>query len=297
MQVAALRIPVSFGQRADAIGARLLGFIVLASVPAMLVDVWIAGGNLSAGVDQSWLMALADGASLWLPHFCLAVLISLFWGLLFSRSRIRPLDPGWLYCAWFYVLLLPPDLPLPLAAFGLSFGLLFGCHAFGGTGKYVVNPALLGAVFVGLAWPEAVGSPDWGRETTYNSTMLGAILCLAGALLLRLAGLGSWRVLIGAVAALLLTAWLSGNASWQWQPLLGHFALVLAFLALDPTTQPESHAGQWFLGLAYGGLTTLLRSFHPEQPEASLQALLLASVAVPLVDQLSAVRRPVAEGD
>jgi len=101
----------------------------------------------------------------------------------------------------------------------------------------------------------------------------------------------SWRVPAGALAGLLITAWAFGTHPWYWQAVTGSFALALAFVASDPTTVPESRAGQWTLGFLFGALTVILRTLNPEHPEGSLQALLLATLASPLVDHWATTRQ------
>jgi len=47
-----------------------------------------------------------------------------------------------------FALILPPTLPLYMAAIGIVFGILFGKMVFGGFGKNVFNPALVGRAFI-----------------------------------------------------------------------------------------------------------------------------------------------------
>ncbi|NND44381.1 MAG: hypothetical protein HKN58_03590 [Xanthomonadales bacterium] len=315
-------IPGPFQQRVSAIGPGLLARFVLASVPALLLGLWAVGLRSAAELPSSWIDALATGAALWLPRVLLALFVSVAWAVVFSRVRNRQLDTGWLYLAWMFVLLLPAATPLPLVVIGLSFGLLFGCHAFGGTGRYIVNPALLGLVFLEMAYPAAMdhygvagasatstwsllagGGPEalFAAGITWRDVVLGlevavlgapsAVLCLAGLGYLVARRLAPWRLPVGALAGLLAMAWLFGGQAWYWFPALGSFTLALAFIACDPTTVPESRAGQWSMGLLFGALTAILRTLNPDHPEGSLQALLLASLAAPVIDHWAALRR------
>jgi len=315
-------IPSEFQRRAEALRFSLLSRFILFSTPALLAGLWAVGEHLP-DAGQSWSQAVAQALVLLLPRLAVAALVSFGWALAFARARGRDLDAGWLFAAWFYTLLLPAATPLPLVVIGLSFGLVFGCHVFGGTGRYIVSPALLGAVFLNVAYPAVMGShwlPGGGPSTwslaaggedalaaagvAWLDAALGrevaafgvpsAVLCLAGALILVLQGLASPRVIGGGLLGLLLVAVPFEVPGWHWQPVLGSFAFVLAFVATDPSTLPESHAGRWSLGLVYGALTVALRMLNPEHPEGSLFALLLASLITPLVDYWAAARRTAA---
>ncbi|HPJ02986.1 MAG TPA: RnfABCDGE type electron transport complex subunit D [Candidatus Limiplasma sp.] len=52
-----------------------------------------------------------------------------------------------------FTLTLPPTVPLWIAAVGIAFGVVFGKCVFGGFGKNVFNPALVGRCFIYVAFP------------------------------------------------------------------------------------------------------------------------------------------------
>lgn len=323
------------------IDSRRLNWFILASVPAVILGLWSVGTHTlgaSAGLEgeadwplrlirdlgadpsqPQFLHAVLLGACYFLPRLAAAALVSLAWAGMFARLRHRALDLGWFHAAWLFTLLLPAGLPLPLLVIGLSFGLVFGCHVFGGTGRYIVNPALLGVVFLTIAYPQSMDShwvpghvlpATWTVAATQGQAALAAAgtgwldlvigrevaaigspaagACLAGALLLILMGLTSWRIPAGALAALLLAGVGFESVSWQWQPVLGTFAFALAFIATDPSTMPASRHGRWALGLVFGVLTIVIRMLNPEHPEGTLFALLLATLVTPLVDHWAA---------
>ncbi len=73
---------------------------------------------------------------------------------------------------------LPPTIPLWIAVVGAGFGVLFGKMVFGGFGKNVYNPALVGRVFIYVSfatpmnarWVEPLaGSTPWGGITRFAS--------------------------------------------------------------------------------------------------------------------------------
>jgi Na+-transporting NADH:ubiquinone oxidoreductase subunit B len=244
-----------------------------------------------------------------------AAVVSLAWASIFAKARRQALDPGWFLAAWLFTALLPAAIPLPFVVIGLSFGLVFGCHVFGGTGRYIVNPALLGTVFLIFSYPEATNSgwvPGLAVPTTWSIAATEGIdaltasgtgwfdvvigreiaaigvpaagACLAGALFLILSRLASWRIVIGSILGIVFVGIWFESLPWQWQPMLGTFAFALAFVVTDPTTMPVSRLGCWMLGLLFGGITIVIRMFNPEHPEGTLFALLLASLLTPLID-------------
>lgn len=322
--------------------AVLRGFVV-ASVPAAAAGVWQIGRTLldqpaaaSTGLwPLAWLgrlglvdgapaplAALAAGTLLLAPPLAVALALGRFWAELFARLRGRRLDPAWALAPWLFVLMLPAGMPLTHVAAGITFGTVVGCHAFGGTGRYLVNPALLGVVFLTVAYPASFGSGAWIPGTDLAPTWAGlaaaapadsmpswtdAVLgrqigafgttspaaCLAGALLLALRGDASWRSLAGGLAGVALLGWSMAGLPWYWQPVLGSFAFVWAFVLTDPTTMALTRGGRWLQAGAFGALTVVLRTANPDHPESTAFALLLATLSTPLLDHV-VVRRRVA---
>ena len=52
-----------------------------------------------------------------------------------------------------FTLTLPPTVPLWIATVGIAFGVIFGKCVFGGFGKNIFNPALVGRCFIYVAFP------------------------------------------------------------------------------------------------------------------------------------------------
>lgn len=74
-----------------------------------------------------------------------------------------------------YGLSLPPYTPLWIAAVGMIFGIVFGKQVFGGFGRNVFNPAIVGRSFVYVCFPlhltsqwMAPAQQAWGRLTQYT---------------------------------------------------------------------------------------------------------------------------------
>ena len=232
------------------------------------------------------LVGLGMNGVSWLAVFVTALLVSYFWAAVFSKVRFRPPDAGWLPQALIFSMLLPAAIPFGFAALALSFGLVFGSHAFGGTGRYLVHPALLGAVFISFSYPALIDESAW-IEGDPTAAIWFAVACLLGALWLIATRHASAMLVAGGVAGIGIAGSLLGELSPLAQLTLGHFAFALAFIATDESTQPKTRAGRMVFGLLFGFLTIVLRTANPDRPEGTLAALLLASLMVPLIDYLT----------
>ena len=308
-------------------------------MPAMMVSAWNAGSQMltldpagqraqmlgAFGLSMSagdWQSSLVLGLLYIAPLLLVVGTVSLFWAVLFARIRGQPVDPGWLMTAWLFVLLIPADLSLLLAGLGISFAAVLGLHIFGGTGRYLVSPAALGALFVQFSYPNAgvvsvrTGWDDIAAriasgkdailpEIADTASAAGAvptlIACIAGAALLARAGVISWRLVMGGALGIALAATLAAslsempvaNIGWQWHLALGPLPICLAFVITDPTTSSFTREGRWVHGLMFAFLLVAIRVLDPTHPDGSLFAVLLATLSVPLIDYL-VVRRNVA---
>ena len=146
---------------------RLWNYFVIASLPSWLIGLWSVGHQVNLAIAdfavkdvpgwRAWLLAksgvgfdafsvmdcVAHGALYFLPAFLVALLVGAFWESLFAAVRRKRLDEGLLYIAWFYALMMPASAPLYQVAHGISIGIVLGKLVYGGSGRYLVNPALL----------------------------------------------------------------------------------------------------------------------------------------------------------
>jgi Na+-transporting NADH:ubiquinone oxidoreductase subunit B len=269
---------------------RLLCYFVIASVPTLVVGLWNLGFQTFEGmaameidVSPGWrggILAVLGlplsresavacvflGLLYFLPLLVAALAVSIFWEVVFATQRHRPVDPGWLMSSWLFVLLLPASLPLGLALLGMSFGVVLGKHIFGGTGKYIVSPPLVGVLFLYFGYPaHFVGetalvpvpsftvSSTWAvlaeegtasaQGVTWIQVFLGqeigalatgsTLACLIGAVFLIYTGAASGRTLLGALGGLVITTLLfnelgSEDPAWL---LPWHWQLAIGRLA------------------------------------------------------------------
>ena len=130
---------------------RYMSLAITALVPSLLVAVYFFGWRVLAMFIVSY---VAGGAV----------------EMLFSIVRKEEVNEGFLVTGFIFPLILPPGVPLWIVAVGIIFGVVVGKEIFGGTGRNLFNPALVGRVFLALgypthmssAWISPVSSP-WGR--------------------------------------------------------------------------------------------------------------------------------------
>lgn len=70
--------------------------------------------------------------------------------------RKEEINEGFLVTGLIFPLTLPPGLPLWMVGVGVAFGVLVGKELFGGTGRNLFNPALVGRCFLAIGYPTAM---------------------------------------------------------------------------------------------------------------------------------------------
>jgi Na(+)-translocating NADH:ubiquinone oxidoreductase B subunit len=84
--------------------------------------------------------------------------------------RKENINEGFLVTGLLFPLILPPLLPLWMVALGVAFGVFIGKELFGGTGRNVFNPALVGRCFLSLAYPKTMAASYLDLEASYGLT-------------------------------------------------------------------------------------------------------------------------------
>ncbi|MFQ6034379.1 MAG: RnfABCDGE type electron transport complex subunit D [Sedimentisphaerales bacterium] len=130
---------------------RLMSMVIIALLPCLVASFYFFGLRLLSMIIVSY---LAGGTV----------------EVIFAITRKENIQEGFLVTGMLFPLILPPTLPLWMVGVGVAFGVLVGKELFGGTGRNIFNPAIVGRCFLALAYPVAMSS-NWikpGGELTGN---------------------------------------------------------------------------------------------------------------------------------
>ena len=301
---------------------RVMIIVVFAATPAALIGMWnvgyqantalaTAGVEMLPGWREAVLMLLGAGhdpgsvydnfmlgAVYFIPIYVVTMAAGGFWEVLFAGVRNHEVNEGFFVTSFLYALILPATIPLWQVAIGISFGVVIGKEVFGGTGKNVLNPALVGRAFLYFAYPAQIsGDAVWtavdgfsgatalglsaiegmagiaASGLTWTQAFIGqmqgsigetsALACLVGGVFLIYTRVASWRIIVGCFAGLIIPALLfSGIESSN--PMIGmpwHWHVALggfAFGAVFMATDPVSATQTETGRLIYGLLIGLL---------------------------------------
>jgi Na+-transporting NADH:ubiquinone oxidoreductase subunit B len=86
--------------------------------------------------------------------------------------RGHEVNEGFLVTGLLYPLILPPDIPLWMAAVGIIFGVVIGKEVFGGTGRNFLNPALTARAFVFFTYPAYISGEVWTAITVTKDKLV-----------------------------------------------------------------------------------------------------------------------------
>lgn len=271
------------------------------------------------------------GALFFLPVYAMTLVAGGLWETVFAVVRKHEINEGFLVTSALFPLILPPTIPLWQVALGISFGVVIGKEIFGGTGRNFLNPALVARAFLFFAYPAQISGnlvwvaavpPDassgatllarvkeFGLDTAAQAwqwwdAFLGfvpgsmgetsTLLCLLGAGLLIVTGVGSWRIMagmtVGTVAGALLFNAIGSDTNpffavpFWWHLVLGGWAFGMAFMATDPVSATYTEKGKWVYGGLIGILTVTIRVVNPAYPESVMLSILFMNMFAPLID-------------
>jgi len=298
---------------------RIMGDVLIATVPSFVAAVWFYGVSALLLVLVS---TLACAGTEW---------------LLGPRPRGASLkDLTAVLSGVLLGLILPPSLPLWMAALGGFVAIALGKLAWGGLGNNLFNPSLVGRAFLQAAFPIAITTwvPAGGPLALYKgslalpflqapadavtaATPLGlmkfqsqatsltalfwgsvtgsigetsAIAILLGAIYLVLRRACDWRVPVATLASAALLAEVFHQINGQRYPgaaftvLSGGLLFGAVFMATDPVTSPLSPRGAALFGIGVGVLVVLIR-FWGGLPEGVMYAILIMNAVSPLIDR------------
>ena len=308
---------------------RTMFTVIIALVPALLFGMWNVGELhfTAQNIDSFIIDNLIYGAMKVVPIIVVSYLVGLGIEFAFCQVNGHPVNEGFLVSGMLIPLIVPADIPLWMVAVATAFAVIIGKEVFGGTGMNILNLALTARVFLYIAYPVEMAGDIWvsgikdglvdassgatylgdlgvGKAVTvdtYNAFMgfmpgsigeTSTLMCLIGAAILIVSGIGSWRIMlatvIGALGMGLILNAIGGNPYYDlpaYQHLIiGGFAFGAVFMATDPVSAAHTQRGKWIYGILIGVLTVLIRVFNPAYPEGIMFAILFMNVMAPLVD-------------
>jgi len=118
--------------------------------------------------------------------------------VIFAGIRKKEIEEGFLVTGMIFPLTLPPGTPLWVVAVGIVFGVFFGKEVFGGTGRNIFNPALVGRIFITFAFPSYLAT-SWAEPALggYGALLSFDTQALSGATPLASGNVDLFSLLLG----------------------------------------------------------------------------------------------------
>jgi Na+-transporting NADH:ubiquinone oxidoreductase subunit B len=238
---------------------------------------------------------LIHGALYVLPLLITCILVSGFWEALFAIIRKEAINESFFVVPLMFTLVLPPTIPFWQVALGVSFGVVIGKEIYGGFGRNILNPVLVGYAFLFFAYPARLsGDTVWvavdgvtkatplaelkepavNISVSWMDAFLGvipgsmgetsALACLLGAVVLVVTGTTSWRIIFGIIVGMVSLSLLFNLIGSDTNPMfnispLWHFVLGgFAFGTVFLATDPVSGPMTQTGQLYYGLLIGIL---------------------------------------
>lgn len=241
--------------------------------------------------------------------------------ILFSKFRKKELDYGWMVTPLLIALLMPPAIPLWTVGIAAFFGVFFGKNIFGGSGKYIFSPALVGYLFVLISFPAQMATAwidpqtadlftgatslnlfNRGLPIGYNmfDLLMGNTIGTLGetfrlgiiviGILLMVLKVSDWRIPLSYLGSFFV---ITGIAFLIWPDsigkdpvlslLLGSILFGAFFIAIDPVTAPVTGKGRIIYGIGLGLLTFIIRNFGTFHEGVTFTIIIMNAIS-PLID-------------
>ena len=240
---------------------------------------------------------------------------------LWCRLRKTPQTIGDLSAAVTGLLLafnVPSTLPLYMVVIGAFVAIIMTKELFGGIGKNFANPAIVGRIFLAVAFPVAmttfvpanqlfaagqaadlVSSATPLSPTAAPSTIMqlflgqhagvlgetSAVALLLGMVFLLYRPVITWHVPVAYVGTVAILSLIAGRDVLA-QVFSGGLLLGAIYMATDYSTGPATKRGKLVFGIGCGLITCLIR-FFGNLNEGVAYSILFMNLLVPYIDQLT----------
>ena len=292
--------------RGDFRSSRIMGDVMLALLPALIVGIWMHGLRSLTVTTVSIISALGFE---WLYSKV-------------TKTRNTVVDGSALVTGMLLAMTLPATVPYWLVILGTGFAIIFVKALCGGLGQNIFNPALSARGFMMLVYPAYMvrfeGLDGVTAATPLHHMVMPALpeesildiflgkcpgsigevsalaLLLGGAYLVyrKVISVRIPASYIGTVALLTLV-FHKTDAPVQWMLyslFSGGLMLGAIFMATDYATSPVTAKGQIVYGIGCGALTVFFR-YYGLFPEGVTYAILIMNAFVWIIDRYTAPRR------
>lgn len=288
--------------RAKDTTSKIMGYVVLALLPATVFGVW------NFGLRALLLIAV-----------CIATCVLSEWlyeKLMHKKSTIKDLSA--VVTGLLLALNLPHTLPIWQAVLGSVFAIIIVKMLFGGLGQNFMNPALGARCFLLVSFTSSMTSFTYdgvtgatplallknGESVDAMKMFLGTtagtigetstVAILIGAAILLFLGVINLRIPVAYLASFVVFILLFSGRGFD----LGYLAAQLCggglmlgafFMATDYVTSPITPMGQILFGIILGILTGLFRLFGANAEGVSY-AIILSNLLVPIIEKFTIPR-------
>ncbi len=239
--------------------------------------------------------------------------------VLFALIRKKDIEEGFLVTGLIFPLTLPPTVPTWMVVVGSVFGVFFGKEVFGGTGRNIFNPALVGRLFMTIAFPQAM-SASWQApfsdaitsatplsvfKSAHEFTPLLKLMfgltggsmgelfrvgIILGGIFLMATKVANWRIPVTYLATVLVVSlpgsvFISQIAAPLPQLFSGGLLFGAMFMMTDPVTSPYTRMGKYIFGFLCGLLTIIIRAFSG-YTEGVMFSIIFMNALTPLLDHI-----------
>lgn len=293
---------------------RIMGDVVLALLPALLVSVYVLG----------WRVLFVTAVSV-VACVAFEYLIARF--LLKRRATIGDLSA--VVTGLLLAFNLPTGIPWWIVVIGALVAIGIGKMTFGGLGCNPFNPALTGRIFLLIAYPVQMtdwttGVPDALTGSTIladvkagltsvsevdfvamlgghmNGSMgeIGSFALILGGIYLLCRRVISWHIPVAVLGTMAIFGFClaigdGGAALWQlplFHILAGGALLGAIYMATDYSTSPMTHCGMLIYGVGIGLLTMIIRVWGA-YPEGMSFAIFIMNATTPLINKYCRPKR------
>jgi len=243
--------------------------------------------------------------------------LGVFTEWLFVRKTKKKISEAVLVSCSLYALSMPPLVPLWIVGIGIIFGICFGKMVYGGFGRNIFNPAIVGRLFIYISFPNTVNRWIAPRSldgfagatplvmlkngdfpsllnlfTGFKSGSIGEgsiILILIAFIYLLYTKTASYKSSISTIVGFLVMQSILyffnlGGASPIYSLFSGSILFVAVFMVTDPVSSPKKNNSLILYGLLIGICTSLIRTYSLFS-EGTSYAILLGNMFAPLFDE------------